>query len=60
VVATIEEHAFWAEDFVGVEEERNLCRPRASIDKVAVEEVAVCGRWKAVKSEEFEEVEELS
>ena len=60
VVAAVEEEGAGAQPLVGVEEERDLGRPGAAVDEVAVEEVRVRRAGEAVEAEDLEEVEELA
>ena len=60
VVAAVEEDAVRVEPLVGKERERDLDRPRAPVDKVAVEEEQVRQRGRARQAEEMQQVVELA
>ncbi len=60
VISPVQEEAGRIQPFVGIQKQRDLGRPGASVDKVAVEEVGVGRRWIAIQSEDFEKVEILS
>lgn len=60
MVTPIEEHAVRVEPLIGKERERNLDRPRAAIDKVAVEEEQVRRRGRTSQAEEMQQVVELT
>ena len=60
VVAAVDMDAFWVENFEGVEEESDFCRPGPTINKVAVEEVVVGFRGEAISLEDFQYIIELS
>jgi hypothetical protein len=53
VVAAVEEEGLGVFPLVGVEEEGNFGGPGAAVNKVTVEEVAVCGGGEAVETEDF-------
>ncbi|PSN68503.1 hypothetical protein BS50DRAFT_367370 [Corynespora cassiicola Philippines] len=60
VVSTVEEEAVRVQPLVGVEEKGDFGRPRASIDKVTIEEEGVLLGGLAGEAEDFHEVEELA
>lgn len=60
VVATVEEDPVGTKHLVCVEEQGDFCRPRATVDKVSVEEVCMLLRGVSVSSEDFEKIEELT
>ncbi|KAF2826569.1 hypothetical protein CC86DRAFT_32240, partial [Ophiobolus disseminans] len=60
VVAAVEEEAARVQPLVGVQQQRDLGRPRAAVDKVAVEEEGVRRRGAAGELEDVQQVEELT
>lgn len=60
VVAAVQEEAIGPQPLVCIKQQRNLRRPRAAVDKVAVEEVVVLLVGAAVKPEELHKIEVLA
>ena len=60
VVPAVEEDPSGTQPLVGIEEQRNLGGPRATVDKVAVEEICVLVRGVSIPAEDLQKVEELA
>ena len=60
VVATVEEQAVRTQPLVGVEKKSDFARPRATVDKVAVEEISVGVGGAAVSAEDLQQIKELA
>jgi hypothetical protein len=60
MIATVEEELGRVQPLVSIEKQRNLCRPGASVDKVAVEEEHVLVRRLASETEDLHEIKVLT
>lgn len=60
MVSTVQENSIGTQPLVGVEEQSNFGRPRATVDKISVEEICMFIRRVAIPAEDLQKVEELT